>query len=63
MGEGIAIEPSEGKVYAPFDGVVAHVMNKSKHAVILEHETGVQLLVHIGINTVGLKGKGFVTHV
>ena len=43
MGEGIAIEPSEGKVYAPFDGVIAHVMNKSKHAVILEHETGVQM--------------------
>ncbi|MCM3132376.1 sucrose-specific PTS transporter subunit IIBC [Paenibacillus polysaccharolyticus] len=63
MGEGFAIEPSEGKVFAPFDGVVAHVMDKSKHAVILEHETGVQLLVHIGINTVGLKGKGFVTHV
>ncbi|WP_145330422.1 sucrose-specific PTS transporter subunit IIBC [Paenibacillus xylanexedens] len=63
MGEGFAIEPSEGKVYAPFDGVVAHVMDKSKHAVILEHETGVQLLVHIGINTVGLKGKGFVTYV
>lgn len=63
MGEGIAIEPSEGKVYAPFDGVAAHVMDKSKHAVILEHQTGVQLLVHIGINTVGLKGSGFVTHV
>lgn len=63
MGEGFAIEPSEGKVYAPFDGVVAHVMDKSKHAVILEHDTGVQLLVHIGINTVSLKGKGFVTHV
>lgn len=63
MGEGFAIEPSEGKVYAPFDGVVAHVMDKSKHAVILEHETGVQLLVHIGVNTVSLKGKGFVTHV
>ncbi|MCF7754754.1 sucrose-specific PTS transporter subunit IIBC [Paenibacillus xylanexedens] len=63
MGEGIAIEPSEGKVYAPFDGVIAHVMNKSKHAVILEHETGVQMLVHIGINTVGLKGKGFTAHV
>ncbi len=63
MGEGIAIEPSEGKVYAPFDGVIAHVMNKSKHAVILEHETGVQMLVHIGINTVGLKGNGFTAHV
>lgn len=63
MGEGIAIEPSEGKVFAPFDGVIAHVMIKSKHAVILEHETGVQMLVHIGINTVGLKGEGFTAHV
>ncbi|PZT52985.1 sucrose-specific PTS transporter subunit IIBC [Paenibacillus silvae] len=63
MGEGIAIHPSDGKVYAPFDGVVAHVMDKSKHAVILEHATGIQLLIHIGINTVGLKGNGFVTHV
>ncbi|KAG2851675.1 hypothetical protein PC115_g26023 [Phytophthora cactorum] len=63
MGEGIAIEPSEGKVFAPFDGVIAHVMSKSKHAVILEHETGVQMLVHIGINTVGLKGEGFTAHV
>ncbi|WJH29747.1 sucrose-specific PTS transporter subunit IIBC [Paenibacillus sp. CC-CFT742] len=63
MGEGIAIEPTEGKVFAPFDGVVAHVMNKSKHAVILEHETGLQMLVHVGINTVGLKGEGFIAHV
>ncbi|MEO2203692.1 sucrose-specific PTS transporter subunit IIBC [Paenibacillus pabuli] len=63
MGEGIAIEPTEGKVFAPFDGVIAHVMNKSKHAVILEHETGLQMLVHIGINTVGLKGEGFTAHV
>ena len=45
-------------MFAPFDGVVAHVMNKSKHAVILEHETGLQMLVHVGINTVGLKGEG-----
>ncbi|WP_127536014.1 sucrose-specific PTS transporter subunit IIBC [Paenibacillus illinoisensis] len=63
MGEGIAIEPTEGRVFAPFDGVVAHVMNKSKHAVILEHETGLQMLVHVGINTVGLKGEGFTAHV
>ncbi|MED4955430.1 sucrose-specific PTS transporter subunit IIBC [Paenibacillus macerans] len=63
MGEGIAIEPTEGKAFAPFDGTVAHVMDKSKHAVILEHESGVQLLIHIGINTVGLKGTGFTAHV
>lgn len=58
MGEGIAIEPSEGKVYAPFDATVAHVI-KSKHALILEHASGVQVLIHVGINTVSLKGEGF----
>jgi PTS system trehalose-specific IIC component len=61
MGEGIAIEPSEGKVYAPFDATVAHVI-KSKHALILEHASGVQVLIHVGINTVSLKGNGFTTH-
>lgn len=63
MGEGIAIEPTDGKVYAPFDGNVAHVIDKSKHALILEHTSGVQILIHIGIDTVGLKGEGFKAHV
>lgn len=63
MGQGIAIEPSEGKLIAPFDGTVAHVI-KSKHAVMLEDPaTGLQYLFHIGINTVGLKGEGFTSHV
>ncbi|MBX4147666.1 PTS sugar transporter subunit IIA [Paenibacillus lautus] len=63
MGKGIAIEPSEGKLIAPFDGTVAHVI-KSKHAVMLEDPaTGLQYLFHIGINTVGLKGEGFTSHV
>ncbi|QQZ59779.1 PTS system trehalose-specific EIIBC component [Paenibacillus sonchi] len=62
MGKGVAVEPSEGKVTAPFDATVAHVI-KSKHAVILEHASGVQLLIHIGINTVSLKGNGFTAHV
>lgn len=63
MGDGFAVEPSEGKLFAPFDGEVAHIMNKSKHAIILAHESGMQLLIHIGINTVSLKGEGFTTHV
>lgn len=62
MGKGLAIEPADGKLIAPFDGVVAHVI-KSKHAVIVEHENGLQFLLHIGINTVGLKGSGFTSHV
>ncbi|WNS44078.1 PTS system trehalose-specific EIIBC component [Paenibacillus sp. MMS20-IR301] len=60
MGQGIAIEPSEGKVYAPFDATVAHVI-KSKHAIILEHASGVQVLIHVGINTVALKGSGYTS--
>ncbi|MCM3781668.1 PTS glucose transporter subunit IIA [Neobacillus mesonae] len=63
MGEGVAIEPSEGKVVAPFDGKVAHLIEKSKHAVILEHASGVQVLIHIGVNTVSMKGEGFKAHV
>ncbi|MEN1984683.1 PTS system trehalose-specific EIIBC component [Paenibacillus hubeiensis] len=62
MGDGVAIEPSGSSVAAPFDAQVAHVI-KSKHAVILEHASGVQMLVHIGINTVSLKGEGFRVHV
>lgn len=58
MGEGIAIEPSGNQVVAPFDAQVAHVI-KSKHAVILEHASGLQVLIHVGINTVSLKGEGF----
>ncbi|EFU41179.1 PTS system, trehalose-specific IIBC subunit [Paenibacillus vortex V453] len=63
MGQGIAIIPSEGKVYAPFDGQVAHLIKKSKHAIILTDTNGVQILIHVGINTVSLKGEGFIAHV
>jgi PTS system trehalose-specific IIC component len=63
MGQGIAVEPKDGKILAPFSGQVIHIMVKSKHALILEHPTGVQILVHVGINTVSLKGEGFTMHV
>ncbi|WP_342481832.1 PTS glucose transporter subunit IIA [Paenibacillus sp. FSL L8-0340] len=62
MGSGIAIEPAEGRLKAPFDGKIAHIV-KSNHALILEHPSGLQLLLHIGIDTVSLKGNGFVSHV
>ncbi|WP_438434498.1 PTS sugar transporter subunit IIA [Gorillibacterium sp. sgz500922] len=62
MGEGIAIEPSEGLLVAPFDGTVAHLID-THHAVIVEHASGLQLLLHIGVNTVGLKGSGFTAQV
>lgn len=62
MGKGIAIQPDNGRLVAPFSGTVAHVI-KSSHAVILEHESGLQILLHIGIDTVSLKGEGFTSHV
>ncbi|WP_028552578.1 PTS sugar transporter subunit IIA [Paenibacillus sp. UNC451MF] len=62
MGEGVAIKPTDGVLIAPFDGVVVYLI-QSKHALILEHESGIQLLIHIGINTVALKGEGFHSHI
>jgi PTS system glucose-specific IIA component len=60
MGDGIAVEPSRGKLIAPFDGRVLHLIH-TNHAIILEHVSGLQLLIHIGINTVALNGEGFRT--
>ncbi|CAI6087752.1 PTS sugar transporter subunit IIA [Cohnella sp. JJ-181] len=58
IGKGLAIAPSSGRLIAPLSGTVAHVIDTA-HAVILEHASGVQILIHIGINTVGLRGRGF----
>ncbi len=62
LGEGIAIEPSEGELYAPCDAKVEGVLD-TKHAVNLVTESGCEILMHIGIDTVKLGGKYFETHV
>lgn len=63
LGKGFAVEPEEeGKVYAPFDGTCEMIFD-TLHAVALKSNTGVQLLIHVGINTVNLEGKPFTAHV
>lgn len=62
MGEGIAIMPVDGKVYAPLDSKVIHVID-SKHAIGLLAEDGSEILIHVGLETVNLKGEGFTSHV
>lgn len=58
MGDGIVIFPSNGKVVAPFDGKVTMIF-PTKHAIGLVSNSGVELLIHYGLDTVNLQGKGF----
>ncbi|EAV9353195.1 PTS transporter subunit EIIC [Salmonella enterica] len=62
LGQGVGIIPTSGKVVAPFDGVISSLFS-SKHAINMVSYDGVELLIHVGINTVRLNGEGFIAHV
>ena len=62
MGNGIAVEPTEGKVFAPADAEVTTLF-PTGHAIGLKTNKGTEILIHIGMDTVRLDGKGFKTHV
>ncbi|MCT8388612.1 lactose permease [Leuconostoc holzapfelii] len=61
LGDGFAIQPTDGRVYAPFDGTIRSTFS-TRHAVGIESDSGVVTLIHIGINTVTMQGTGFITY-
>ena len=62
LGDGIAIIPTDGKIYAPVDGEIATVA-ETLHAYGFTSEDGLEILVHVGLDSVKLKGEGFTSHV
>ena len=58
MGKGIAIEPMDNKVYAPFNGTIEFIA-ETKHAIGLLSDDGVEVLIHVGMDTVKMQGRGF----
>lgn len=62
LGKGIAIQPEQGRVVAPFDGKVTVVMD-TKHAIGITSNNGIEILIHVGMDTVQLNGKYYQTHV
>ena len=61
LGDGIAVKPSEGKVFAPCDGTVEQIF-ETGHAVTLTSLGGAEILIHVGLDTVELKGKHYTIH-
>lgn len=62
LGDGCAVIPSDGRIYSPVDGVISSVA-ETKHAYGITSDSGMELLIHFGLETVALKGEGFNVHV
>ena len=63
MGDGLAIDPTDNTVVAPAAGVISAVMEDSKHACGITLSNGMEVLIHVGLDTVAMNGDGFQLHV
>ena len=59
MGDGVAFEPTGNTIVSPVNAIVSLVMSDSKHALGLTLDNGIELLIHVGIDTVDMNGDGF----
>ncbi|MFA2605055.1 PTS glucose transporter subunit IIA [Bacillus cereus] len=62
MGDGVAIDPTEGVVVSPVDGEIVQLFH-TKHAIGIKAKNGTEILIHVGLETVKMEGEGFVAHV
>jgi sugar PTS system EIIA component len=62
MGDGLAMDPTEGVVYAPVNGEIVQLF-PTKHAIGIKTKNGLEVLIHIGIDTVSMNGEGFTAHI
>lgn len=62
LGDGVAIDPSRGEVVSPVEGEIVQVF-ESKHAVGIRSAAGLEILIHVGLETVAMQGEGFDIHV
>lgn len=62
MGDGIAIEPTDGEVVSPVDGEIVQFFH-TRHAIGIRSNTGLEILIHVGLDTVTMNGEGFTGHV
>jgi glucose-specific phosphotransferase system IIA component len=62
MGEGVAVIPNDNFIYSPLDGEIVLVYD-AKHAIAIKDSSGLKVLIHVGIDSVKLEGRGFATYV
>lgn len=62
LGDGCAVIPADGKIYSPVDGEISSVA-ETKHAYGISSDDGLEILIHFGLDTVSMKGSGFISHV